>query len=284
MQITFLGTGAATSYPLAFCRCAFCNEARRRGGKDLRKRCSVIINDDMIIDMGPDIMSASMMYGKSIVDIRYHLQTHPHSDHFDPQVFTTRAPEYLGVNMPPLQVCASEKTLKRMSEMVANEGYIDDFLKPEQQERMRLKVLAVEPLKSYEMGGYEVVPFSTDHDVSNGSLLYAVSQNHRTMFYGTDTDVLLEETWSGFHAKRMKFDAVILDHTYGSGAYNGGHLDAQRFAGQLQRMKEEHLLAENARVLATHIAHEGNPTHAEFSEYAAKIGYDVAYDGLVVEL
>src|SRR5260370_34065047 len=93
MKITFLGTAAATSYPSAFCRCKFCNTARERGGKDFRKRSSVIINDDLLIDMGPDIMSASFLYEKSIADIRYHLQTHYHSDHFDSQGFSTRSPE-----------------------------------------------------------------------------------------------------------------------------------------------------------------------------------------------
>src|SRR5579859_6030285 len=76
MEITFLGTAAATSYPLAFCRCEFCIQARKLGGKDFRKRSSIIFNDDLLIDMGPDILSASFMYHKSIAEIRYCLQTH----------------------------------------------------------------------------------------------------------------------------------------------------------------------------------------------------------------
>jgi phosphoribosyl 1,2-cyclic phosphate phosphodiesterase len=281
MQVIFLGTGAA---PLAFCRCAFCTGARNSGGKDVRKRSSVIVNDDLIIDMGPDVVSASFMYGKSTADLRYHLQTHPHSDHFDPQVFSTRVPEFLSVNIPPLEVYASEKTLRRMSEMVTNEGYVDGFLKPEQQERLNLRVIPLEPLKTYEVGRYRVVPFLADHDVTVGSLLYAISQSGRTVFYGTDTDALPEATWDGFHAKNLKFDAVIMDHSYGPGAYKSGHLDAELFAAQLKRMREEHLLAENARVLATHISHEGNLLHAEFSAYANQRGYEVAYDGLVLEV
>jgi len=47
-------------------------------------------------------------------------------------------------------------------------------------------------------------------------------------------------------------------------------------------MKEENLLAKNARILATHISHEGNPLHSELSEYAAEHGYEIAYDGLVI--
>jgi phosphoribosyl 1,2-cyclic phosphate phosphodiesterase len=47
-------------------------------------------------------------------------------------------------------------------------------------------------------------------------------------------------------------------------------------------MKAEQLLSERARILATHISHEGNPPYAELSEYAARFGYDIAYDGLVI--
>lgn len=75
MRVTFLGTAAATSYPLAFCLCKFCNAARERGGADLRRRSSVIINQDLLIDMGPDLVSASFLYGKSIADIPYLLAT-----------------------------------------------------------------------------------------------------------------------------------------------------------------------------------------------------------------
>ena len=39
---------------------------------------------------------------------------------------------------------------------------------------------------------------------------------------------------------------------------------------------------DEGRVLATHIAHEGNPVHPELAAWAAGRGYEVAYDGLVV--
>lgn len=74
MKLTFLGTAAATSYPLAFCKCDFCNQARKSGGKDLRKRSSLLISDDLLIDLGPDIVSASFAYNFSVAEIRYWLQ------------------------------------------------------------------------------------------------------------------------------------------------------------------------------------------------------------------
>lgn len=282
MKITFLGTAAATSYPLAFCRCNFCNTARERGGKDFRKRSSLVINQDLLIDMGPDVMSASFLYGKSIADIRFHLQTHSHSDHFDPQVFSTRVPDYKGVDTPRLQVYASARTLAKMAEMVKKEGYVNNFLEVAEQARMNLEVHPVQPYRPFKIGDYEVTAFLSNHDITVDSLLWAITQNDFTLFYGTDTDTIPEASWNEFHERNFKFNVVVLDHTYGPDVDGSGHLNANRFVQQVRRMRREQLLTDSARIFATHISHEGNPPHAELSEFAARFGYEIAYDGLVI--
>jgi phosphoribosyl 1,2-cyclic phosphate phosphodiesterase len=282
MRITFLGTGAATSYPLAFCRCEFCQQARQLGGKDFRKRSSVMINDDLLIDMGPDILTASYLYHKPITGIRYCLQTHSHSDHFDAAHLSTRHPEYRGVDIAPIQIFGSEATLRKMAEMLADEGFGSGSFEADDQQLLNVEVFPVKKFQTFEAGRYSITAFPTDHDLSVESLLFSITENNFCVFYGTDTDDLPEETWAGFHDKKLRFNVVILDHTYGPGAYNGGHLDAHRFIEHIRRMKAEDLLSENARVLATHISHEGNPSHETFSEFAAENGYEVAYDGLVV--
>lgn len=282
MEITFLGTAAATSYPLVFCRCEYCNQARKLGGKDFRKRSSIIINDDLLIDMGPDILSASFMYDKAIAEIRYCLQTHPHSDHFDASHLTTRVPEYMGIDTSLLRLYGSEATLRKMSEMLKNEGYVNDMFDAEAKRRMNIEIFPVTPFQPFRVGTYEVVAFPANHDVSVKPLLYSIKEDSFTVFYGTDTDSLPEETWYGFRAMNMRFNVVILDHTYGPDADSGGHLNANRFIEHIGRMKSEHLLTDKARILATHISHEGNPTHAELSKYAEKFGYEIAYDGLAI--
>jgi phosphoribosyl 1,2-cyclic phosphate phosphodiesterase len=282
MNITFLGTAAATSCPLAFCRCDFCNKARKLGGKDYRKRSSIIINNDLLVDFGPDVLSASFVYGKSIADIRYLLQTHSHSDHFDPSHFTTRIPEYMGVNIPPLHLFGSEATLKKMSEMVKNEGYVSDIFDPKEKQRLNLEITSVRHLQTFNFGNYHVTAFATDHDNSVDSLLYSITEGDFTVFYGTDTDILSESVWQGIKDKNLKFNVVILDHTYGPNADGGGHLNVNRYIEHVKRFKSENLLTDNARILATHLSHEGNQTHEELSKYARQIGYEIAYDGLMV--
>jgi phosphoribosyl 1,2-cyclic phosphodiesterase len=50
-----------------------------------------LINDDLLIDLGPDIMSASHIHGCSLEGVRYCLQTHPHADHLDLSHLLSRA-------------------------------------------------------------------------------------------------------------------------------------------------------------------------------------------------
>ena len=283
MKITFLGTGAATSYPLAFCRCEFCSAARELGGKSIRKRSSVIINDDLLIDLGPDLTSASFLYDKPITGIRYCLQTHPHSDHFDASHLATRLPQYFGVEQPHLKIWASEATLNKMSELVANEGGVPGLFNPQVQQDMNLAIIPVSKLQSFNAGQYFVTAFPAAHDTSVDPMLYSITEGDFSVFYGTDTDNLPEETWQAFHDKKLRFNVVILDHTYGPDVDRAGHLNAHRFVEQIDRMKAENLLSENARILATHISHEGNPPHAELSKYASGYGYEIAFDGLVIK-
>ncbi len=282
MKITFLGTAAATSYPLMFCRCEFCEKARETGGRDFRKRSSLLINNNLLIDLGPDIMSASFMHGISIANVRYCLQTHSHSDHFDASHFGTRTPEYAGENIPILDLYASTATFSKMSEMLRADGCTNDILDPYEQERLKLKVHLIKALQSFKAGEYLISAFSTNHDQSVDSLLYSITENGFTIFYGTDTDIIPEETWQGFHDKKLQFDIVVLDHTYGPKVDGSGHLNANQFAEHIQRMRDENLLGKKSRIYATHISHEGNPVHSDFVKYAQKHGYDVAYDGLVI--
>ena len=282
MKIAFLGTAAATSYPLAFCQCDYCKHARSNGGKDIRKRASIVVNNDLLIDFGPDTVNASLMYNKPLTDIRYILQTHPHSDHFDASHLSTRIPEYMGVNIPPIEIYGTLQTINKMSEMMRIEGYIKDLLNPEEQARLKAKITPISLYTPFDIGNYSITAIPTNHDQSVDSVLYLITEGGKTAFYGTDTDSLSEEVWKYFTDNHVLLDFVILDHTYGLDADSGGHLNTNRFIEHIQKLKHGGLLKPDSRILATHISHEGNPTHDKLSEFAHNNGYEIAFDGLEI--
>jgi len=284
MIITFLGTAAANAFPEAFCKCKNCEQARLLGGSSLRKRSSLLVNDDLLIDLSPDIMGAAQNHGCTLTNVRYCLQTHSHADHFDLSHLLSRSPEYGTLGTPILNFYASAETLEKAAEIFERDLADYSLLSPEAEVRLKLKLHRIEPLQPFSMGNYRVVAFPANHAPGMGALLFAVEENGRSIFYGTDTASLFEETWQAFHQFQMKFDLVILDHTYGPSQPGSDHLSAHQVIEHVQRMRSEGLLKSNGRAFATHIAHEGNPAHPELAAFAAEHGYEVAYDGLILEV
>lgn len=283
MKVTFLGTSAANAYPLAFCRCGNCARARILGGCSLRRRSSILINDDLLVDFGPDVITGSFLADCSLANVRYCLQTHSHADHLDPSHFETRSPDWAVVDTPHLDFYGSTATVQQV---VAHfRSFYDryDLLDPVVAKRLNLELHCIKALQPFAVGRYHVVAFPANHDTMVEPLLYAIETDEQCVFYGTDTAMLPEETWQGFRCYDMRFDVAILDHTYGPGMPSTDHLSADGFIETVARMHAEGILTRNARVFATHISHEGNPPHPELAAFAAKHGYEIAYDGLIVE-
>jgi phosphoribosyl 1,2-cyclic phosphate phosphodiesterase len=282
MQLTFLGTSAANAYPEAFCRCRNCQGARVEAGPSLRKRSSVLVDDDLLIDLGPDIMAAAQMHQVDLTGVQYCLQTHPHADHLDLSHLLSRSPGFGVVGAPRLHFYASPATLERADKTFERDLSEHGLFDPGAEQELNLRLHPIHPLQPIQVGPYRVLAFPANHAPGLGALLYAVERDGRAVFYGVDTAALTEETWHAFHKLEMQFDLVVLDHTYGPDQPGGDHLSAHQLIEHARRMREEGLLKDDGRIFGTHIAHEGNPPHSELVEFAAQHGYEIAYDGLTV--
>jgi phosphoribosyl 1,2-cyclic phosphodiesterase len=282
MRITFMGTSAANAYPEAFCLCDRCRKARALGGPSLRKRSSALVNDDLLLDLGPDIMAASQAHGISLTDVCHCLCTHPHADHLDLSHLLSRSPPFGVVGAPRLHLYASPAALARADRTFGRDLWGYGLLDERAKDELNLEVHPIEPLQSLSVGPYQVTALPANHAAGLEALLYAIESSHKGVFYGTDTAELLPEVWQAFDEGELRFDLVVLDHTYGPEEEGNDHLCARQVAAHAARMREEGILKEGGRVFATHIAHEGNPVHPELVAFAAEHGYEVAYDGLTV--
>ena len=283
MQIVFLGTAAANAYPEAFCKCDHCQEARELGGPSLRKRSAALINDDLLLDLGPDIMPAAQVHTISLTNVRYCLQTHPHADHMDLSHLLSRSPGFGVIGAPKLHFYASAATLQRADQTFRRDLAEYGLFDAEAEAKLNLKIYVVDPFQPITAGPYRVTALPANHDPESGSMLFAVTSDEGSIFYGTDTSTLFEETWQSFHQYGMRFDLVVLDHTYGPDEQGDDHLSARQVAEHAERSREEGILKDRGRVFATHIAHAGNPVHPKLVAFASKHGYEVAYDGLEVK-
>lgn len=289
MRLVFLGTSASEGYPNAFCHCENCEAARRTGGASLRKRTAALINQDLLIDLGPDLMAAAQQHGVVLARIEYCLQTHEHSDHFDPSHFLARS-QYCGVyNTPRLHYYASRGALEKAANQYGRRFNANGQPDPETEDALNLRTQVINPFEAFQVGPYRVFSVRANHGSDITAMLYVISYGGRNLFYCTDTGALPAETWDALHdyvqaQPDRALHLVVMDHTFGNSGRSGGHMNREQFVAQMAKMRELGLLAPDARFYATHIAHHSNPVHEELAAQAARFGYGVAYDGLQVDV
>ncbi len=97
-----MGTGDASGFPHPFCNCKNCVEARRVKGKSFRLRSHALINDELLIDLSPDLLVSSYLREKPLHDIKYVVQTHPHMDHLEPAHFVMRTKRFGIEDLAPI--------------------------------------------------------------------------------------------------------------------------------------------------------------------------------------
>lgn len=241
-----------------------------------------MINDDLLIDLGPDAVQACMEYNVDISAIKYILQTHAHSDHFDAGHLITRHKDYACENVSNIILVSSSKTMEAINRKLQAEDSKVDIFNSECQKSLFLSLKLLSHKDKITLGNYNIFAFESLHDINEQSLIYLIENQGKTIFYGTDLLEITEEIYellSGHH-----IDVVILDQTYGKGHNAGGHLDAVQVIEIINRMREKNIINKYSKIYATHISHEGNDIHEIMEETAYYHGYNIAYDGCVIEI
>lgn len=280
MKITMLGT-AAIGYPLAFCNCENCKLARIHKGKSIRKRASILINDDLMIDLGPDSQTSMTMYDKDMGKVKYLLQTHIHIDHFDEGLIISRIPYMAMKEHHKLEIFAHPKCLQIMSDRVSRYENAD-ILTTEGQNKLNVHSNSIQAGEKMKFGIYTIKAIESMHDTISGSLLYVISSESKNVLYATDTPALTEEALE--QLSEYKLDLVIMDHTFGNVDYSFSHLNEKMFLEQINCMRDRKIIGDSALIYGTHISHDGMPYHEMAESRAASMGYHIAYDGLEIEL
>lgn len=280
MKITILGSGGF-GYPLVFCDCENCNSARKIGGKNIRKRASILINDEMIIDLTPDTTVAMNMYNKNMGKVNYLLQTHTHLDHFDINHFTALDFKYETKRTENLNLICSSLALKDIS-LKANQYDNMDLYNNEYLSRIKLQPHELNYGESIIIKDYEIKAIHCKHHEQIGAQNYLIKQGNKTLLYATDTPMISEEALKELDCE--KIDCVILDETFGTNNYSYGHLNLKKFVDYVNILKTNNLLSENFKVFATHITHDGNPCHNELEKLLNKYGCNASYDGMELEI
>ena len=278
MKVKFLGTIAAEGGPALFCNCAYCKEAQRRGGKDIRTRSQMLINDDMLVDFPADTYLHKLQYNLDLSKIGYLLITHSHMDHFYPEdLFVRGAQSAYKMHTPILQIYCNQQTKDVFN--ARSQGRIEKSVA----DGMNWRILS--PFEYVETQDYEIWSLKAQHMKTEKALFYLIKQGDKAFLQCYDTGTLFEENYEFLQNLGIKIDAVCLDCTMGANERSYfGHMHLKECLETVERMRKSNFTTPNTRFVLTHFCHNGKLLHDEYEKICKPYGVEIAYDGMEMEL
>ena len=273
MQLTILGSAAAEGWPALFCECETCREARRLGGRNVRRRTAYRLGEKLLIDFGPDALWQANQFGIDLAAIDDILFTHSHSDHLNTLELSWRRRGYSSVSRT-LGIHGNAHVLARIRAEI-----------PKAEESFRLALREIRPGDRVEVGEFAVTALEAQHaSPEEDALNYVLEKDGRGLLIGNDTGWWPDRTWQQIEG--LTIHLAILECTYGlldpdAVAHHLGVAATVRFRDELRRRGA---LAESATVVANHFSHNGRANYDRLCEWFAPHGIMVGYDGMVLEV
>lgn len=282
----FLGTGAGEGIPNPFCRCEFCENARKRGGKEIRTRSSFRVDEKLMIDIGADFFAQAASLGECFDTVEHVLYTHTHTDHFNFNMIWERSVRTSG-KLPPINVYFTEEAMDVIDEFFMRSRVTDGrevYTRPEDINFMRLKFG-----ETTDICGYYVTPLRGEHSTSfeKNAANYLIEKKGKSLYYALDSGYFLDETFE--RLKHKKLDIFIGECTFpviGRDFKSGltGHMDINMCLKNLERLYALNAITESTSVYLTHIGPLA--THERLCSYFEKLvlpyKITVAYDGMTI--
>jgi phosphoribosyl 1,2-cyclic phosphate phosphodiesterase len=273
MLLTILGSAAAEAWPALFCTCGHCREARRRGGRNIRRRTSYLLNSDTLIDYGPDINWQSHEFGVDLAAIKQILFTHSHHDHWAPQELTWRY-KWFAVLGGGLDLYGNQAVFERLERDC-----------PQPAEELTVTCHLIGAGQAFRAGALEVLPLAAQHATGQEEALnFIVRDGAAGLLIANDTGWWEEPTWE--LAAGQALDAAVIESTslFLKPDQRHGHMGAETSLAFRDRLVETGALREGATVILNHFSHHGGALYEELCEHFAPHGVQVGYDGLRLEL
>lgn len=256
-----------------FCECEGCVKARRNGGNDIRRRCTYLIDDDMLLDYSPDIYGQSLTFNIDLSKINTLLVSHSHTDHLAAHELYWRRKGF--------------SSARNIMNIYGNQAVLDKIngtLGPNGEEDMRCRLHLVLPGDIICGDGFSATAILADHAAPPElPLNYIIQRNGITAYIGTDTGWLCEESWNTL--KKFKLDIAIIECTFGLKWPNQRekHMGSAVSVEVRDEMRRLGILKDDALVAVNHFSHNCQNLHSDFQQYFNPLGIQVGYDGMVLE-
>lgn len=270
MKIKYLGTGASEGWPGVFCQCEACRQARRLGGKNLRRRSSAVINDSLLIDLPPDIYGSSLNLGVDLSAVKHVAVTHRHEDHlYAHELANLDEPFAYNADGIPLRVYGSSSVVETVRSAL-NEDFEGG-----------LELTEVFAFTPFGAALCTVTPLPARHS-AGVCFIYLIQSDGKSLLYAHDTGLLPEESLDYLRGRRL--DMVSMDCTLqGTGEYVN-HMNIEQNIATMNKLREIGAADERTVFISNHFSHNGALLHDELAARLRPHGIIAAYDGMEVEL
>jgi len=257
--------------PALFCRCVTCVRARALRGKNIRTRSSALIDGVLKIDFPPDTLSQVIHHDVDLTEMKAVLFTHGHDDHFSPSELQYRGSYFVS---PPITSAL---------EIFGPRDVIQSVSCSLDPELVSTALHCIEPDRPVSVIGYQVFPFTANHDPSRVCLNYVIKgPDGASLLYASDTGWYPERTWKLL--EKFQIDGVIVECTKREEGGYPGHLSVPEVARMRKRLESTGSLRPGAPMIATHFGHLMGLLHDELETLLSIDSIQAAYDGMTIDI
>lgn len=283
MKIQYWGTAAAEGVPGIFCDCEVCRLAREHKGRKIRMRSQLLVNDDLLVDFGPDTYANSLKYDFNLTRLQHLIITHPHEDHLYTEELWHRLKGFAcQIGTPSLAIHGSEDTLMKLCKVdVDYKGF---------QNQNRVIYDVMKPYETRQIGNYFVTPLPAEHGTKT-PFVYLIEEGSKSFLVLNDTGRPSYEVYEYLMKRGIVLDAISFDTTfgyenvlkkYGKADNHMGLLDNVAVKGflDMKGIADQHTVC-----IANHFSHQGiDADYDKMCEHAKKYGFIISYDGLEIDI
>ena len=278
MKLTYYGTAAAEGVPALWCDCGTCTKAREKGGRNVRTRSQDLVDDKILIDLPADTSLHVLSYGLPLQTIDSCIITHAHSDHLYTTELYMRHEGFAHLkNGKPFKVYATSHVLS----VIKND--LGDSLST-MENAGEAELHEIKPFESFMIGDYRVTPLVADHNCPE-AVFYSIEKGNEAILYAHDTGIFPEESWKWLEDSGICYDIVSFDCTNVLLEWdNRGHMGISGNEPVKNRLAAIGCINSDTKCVVNHFSHNGLAGYDEFAPIAKEKGFEVSYDGMVVEI
>lgn len=269
MQIKILGTSGSGGWPSLFCNGHASQRALEVGGKNIRSRSSLLIDQVLKIDFPPDSFHQAVSFGFNFSDLKYLFITRSSYNNFAAGELENLTP-FLAQrkNLDFVQIFGNTESITQLKQM---EGTIHANLHE------------IQPDQMINIGSFDVYPLKAMNNGDLYPLNYIIRKQRKSLLYATDTGVYEEKTWKNL--KGLQVQTAIVECSQGprksTFMEKMGLPDVLTFK---KKAEDIGLTNQHTRWIITHFSHQNGLLHEEMEEVARPFGLEVAYDGMELEV